>query len=101
RELDRTGRDAPVVARVGGKDAVTVDGQRQDKAVVVVGVVADQVHAPRRTEPAQSGGAAEPVPDGCGARFHVSPARAAPRPRTGRGRRRRTVPAWRGSPTRR
>ena len=47
-EVERVSAHRAVAARAPGEPHVTVDGGGQHKAVVVVGVLSDQVDAPRR-----------------------------------------------------
>ncbi len=49
-ELRRSDPDATAVGGPVGDDTVTVDREREDESVVVVGVVAHEVHASRRAQ---------------------------------------------------
>ena len=40
-------RDSPVITSANGEPHLAIDRHRQDESVVIVGVIADQVHAPR------------------------------------------------------
>jgi hypothetical protein len=64
-EVERRGDDAPVRPGPERDPGRPVDGHREHEAVVVVRVLADQVHAPRRAHD-EGGVGAVPLPEGVG-----------------------------------
>ena len=52
--------EQPVVARRDGDVGRQVDGRRHNKAIVIIGVFADEVDAPRRAKNARLGAEGNP-----------------------------------------